>query len=244
MRLVVQHLKAVLVADNENLKPRKAGMFPVVKTLIQTWSERERLTKPRLARDYNVTPQLNTRGKNKGKPKESVEDAMRREVADIGLRQTGKMRDDKGNVVDRPIEEREGEAFAGMRRRGDERREAKRAPEGDAFAPSNIVPEEAPTDTERPVQEPLTFDEEPQEPAMPEAPSPEAEAAARADAPAPKPVQEPLTFDEPETAAPPDTGVVAATDNYCNRANARATICNRRRNEFGWSGRSKSSRWS
>jgi len=166
-----------------------------------------------LARDYNVTPQLHTRGKNKGKPKESVEDAMRREVADIGLRRTGQMRDDKGNVVDRPIEEREG-MFAGMRRRGDERREANRAQrEGDAFAPSNIVPEqpampEAPTDTERPVQEPLTFDE-PQQPAMPEAPSPEAEAAARADAPAPEPVQEPLTFDEPETAAPPDTGVVA-----------------------------------
>lgn len=167
-----------------------------------------------LSRDYNVTPELHTRGKDKGKPKESVEDAMRRQIADIGLRRTGQMRDEKGNVVDRPIEEREG-MFAGMRRRGDERREAARAQrEGDAFAPSNIVPEqpatpEAPTDTEQPVQEPLTFDEEPQEPTMPEAPSPEAEAAARADAPAPQLVQEPLTFDEPETAAPPDTGVVA-----------------------------------
>jgi len=123
-----------------------------------------------LARDFRITPRVHTKGKNKGKPMESVEDAMRREIQEIGARRA---------------EPKEG-FFAGMRRRGDERREAARAQrEGDAFAPSNIVPEE---------------------PVMPEAPTPEAEAAARSDA-KPSTTAPPIEFG-PETTAPPDTGVV------------------------------------
>jgi len=123
-----------------------------------------------LARDFNVTPRVHEKGKNKGKPMESVEDAMRREIQEIGARRA---------------QPKEG-FLAGMRRRGSERREAARAQrEGDAFAPSNIVPEE---------------------PVMPEAPNEAALEAARSDA-KPSTTAQPIEFG-PETTAPPDTGVV------------------------------------
>ena len=139
-----------------------------------------------LARDFNITPRVHTKGKNKGRPMESVEDAMRREVKEIGLRNQGKTEDKDGNIIDLPAGQRDEGFFAGMRRRGDDRREAARAQrEGDAFAPSNIVPEE---------------------PVMPEPPTPEAEAAARSDAPL-KEKAPPIKFG-PETSLPPDTGTV------------------------------------
>mgnify|MGYP003109457325 CR=1 FL=1 len=123
-----------------------------------------------LARDFNITPRVHEKGKNKGKPMESVEDAMRREIQEIGARRA---------------EPKEG-FFAGMRRRGDERREAARAErEGDAFAPSNIVPEE---------------------PVMPEPPNEAALEAARSDA-KPSTTAQPIEFG-PETSPPADTGVV------------------------------------
>ena len=127
-----------------------------------------------LSRDFNVTPQLHTRGKNKGKPKESVEDAMRREIQEIGARRA----------------EPKESFFAGMRRRGDERREAKAAEQrGDAFAPSNIVPEA---------------------PKLPDAPTPEAEAMANADATVTDTNDDMMNIDfvGPETGTPPDTGAI------------------------------------
>tara|TARA_R100001510_G_C7654988_1_gene213901 strand:- start:58 stop:1899 length:1842 start_codon:yes stop_codon:yes gene_type:complete len=126
-----------------------------------------------LSRDFNITPRVHEKGKNKGQPMESVEDAMRREIQEIGER--------------RKLP-KEG-FFAGMRRRGDERREAKAAQQrGDAFAPSNIVPEEPPK--------------------LPDAPTPEAEAAANADAKVTD-TNEDMNIDfGPETGTPPDTGVV------------------------------------
>ena len=125
-----------------------------------------------LARDFNVTPRVHTKGKNKGKPMESVEDAMRREIQEIGARRA---------------EPKEG-FFASMRRQGDERREAARAQrEGDAFAPSNIVPEEPPK--------------------LPDAPSPEAARAANADAKVKDTNNDDMNIDfGPETGTPPDTG--------------------------------------
>lgn len=76
-----------------------------------------------LARDFNVNPNTN----KKGKPTESVEDAMRREIQEIG---------------DRRAQPQEG-FFAGMKRRGDERRAGNQAEaEGAAYAPSNMATEE------------------------------------------------------------------------------------------------------
>ena len=92
-----------------------------------------------LARDFNIDQQLN----DDGQPTQSVEDAMREEVKQIG---------------DRRAQPQEG-FFAGMKRRGEERRGAKGAQQA-AFAPSNIVEEEVP---------------------LPPAPSTDAEQAANAD---------------------------------------------------------------
>jgi len=137
----------------------------------------------RLSRDYQVQPALHERGKNKGMPKETVQDAMRREIQEIGAGQEAP---------------REG-TMARMRRMGDERRAVNEAQQT-AFAPSNVVPEE-----------------EPQPPALPEAPTPEAEEAANADAPTEQAVPEIDFGDSPTEEAtpeiefgnPPDTGVVA-----------------------------------
>ncbi len=117
-----------------------------------------------LARDFNVNPNTN----KKGKPTESVQDAMRREIQEIG---------------DRRAQPKEG-FFAGMSRRGRERRAGNQAQaEGAAYAPSNMA-------TDEPERVPL-----------PAGPSTDAEQAANADK-----VPEPeIEFDmtEPETGTPP-----------------------------------------
>ena len=80
-------------------------------------------TSQALARDFNVNPKTN----KKGKPTESVEDAMRREIQEIG---------------DRRAQPQEG-FFASMRRQGDERRAGNQAQaEGAAYAPSNMATDE------------------------------------------------------------------------------------------------------
>lgn len=129
----------------------------------------------RLSRDYQVQPALHERGKNKGMPKETVQDAMRREIQEIGAGQEAP---------------REG-TMARMRRMGDERRAINDAQQT-AFAPSNVVPEE-----------------EPQPPALPQAPTPEAEEAANADAPTEQAVPEIDFGESPTEENPPNTGVVS-----------------------------------
>jgi hypothetical protein len=76
-----------------------------------------------LARDFNVNPNTN----KKGKATQSVEDAMRDEIKRIG---------------DRRAQPKEG-FFASMKRQGDKRRAGNQAQEeGAAYAPSNMATEE------------------------------------------------------------------------------------------------------
>tara|TARA_R100000406_G_scaffold23452_1_gene14877 strand:- start:21810 stop:23498 length:1689 start_codon:yes stop_codon:yes gene_type:complete len=119
-----------------------------------------------LARDYNI----NIPTDSEGNPTMTAQDAMRQEIKDIGARRE---------------QPKEG-FFAGMKRRGDERRARNQAErEGAAYAPSNVVPEK-----------------EPEPPAMPKAPTPEAERAADTDI-VPKEEEEEFVFNEPQTGTTP-----------------------------------------
>ena len=120
-------LESGLGRGQRELETAERRFVPGSQGFDENMNQARASTSQGLARDFNVTPRVHTRGKNKGKPMETVEEAMQREIQEIGARRA---------------EPKEG-FFAGMRRRGDERREAKAAEQrGDAFAPSNIVPEE------------------------------------------------------------------------------------------------------
>jgi len=96
------------------------------------------------------------------------------------------MRDEIKRIGDRRAEPKEG-FLAGMKRRGEERRARNQAQkEGAAYAPSNVVPEA-----------------EPEPPAMPEPPTPEAERAANTDI-VPKEEEEEFVFNNPQSG--PETG--------------------------------------
>jgi len=125
-----------------------------------------------LARDFNMTPNTN----DAGQPTQSVEDAMREEVKQIG---------------DRRAQPKEG-FMDGMKRRGDERRGNNQAQkEGAAYAPSNMGEEDK-------------MAEEGEVPPLPPGPSTAAEDAANADiVPEPENTMPDLT-NGPETGTPPD----------------------------------------
>ena len=145
-----------------------------------------------LARDYNINIPTN----DEGKPTMSAQDAMREEIKQIGERRA------------KPTEG----FFAGMKRRGDERRakaEAERT--GAAYADSNIAPQTEAEEEEAPAK-------------LAEAPSQAAKEAANADAPPPDEQLPSLPAEKDETQlpsipseeqlpsletdAPPNTGVV------------------------------------
>ena len=165
-----------------------------------TQMDREKaMTSQGLARDYNITPQTN----DDGQATQSIEDAMRNEVKEIG---------------DRRAQPQEG-FMAGMKRRGDERRGAKGAQQA-AYAPSNIAEEEVATG------------------------SPEAEAAANADA-VPLPDLSDLNIDMsdaieeappqdpqagPPTPVEPETATATETD---ARENAFRDMFGRQNDERG-----------
>ena len=136
-----------------------------------------------LARDFNITPNTN----KKGKPTQSVEDAMRDEVKQIGLRNQGKTQDKDGNEVDLPAGEKDEGFMDGMKRRGEERRGNNQAQkEGAAYAPSNMGEQDG------------------EVPPLPPGPSTAAEDAANADmVPEPENTMPDLT-NGPETGTPPD----------------------------------------
>jgi len=134
----------------------------------------------RLARDYN----MNIPTDDEGKPTMSSQDAMREEIKQIG---------------ERRAEPTEG-FFAGMKRRGDERRAKAEADKtGAAYADSNIVPRDG--EGREIIVEEVEDEEEGASPELAQSPSKAAAAAANADAPAP---QEPLPV-IPAEGAPPDT---------------------------------------
>lgn len=145
-----------------------------------------------LARDFNITPNTN----DAGQPTQSVEDSMRDEVKQIGLRNQGKTQDKDGNEVDLPAGEKDEGFMDGMKRRGDERRGNNQAQkEGAAYAPSNMGEEDG-------------MAQEGEVPPLPRGPSTAAERDANADmVPEPENTMPDLT-NGPETGTPPDTGVI------------------------------------